>query len=238
MTPVIGITAGRTITSSPLPFVHISESYMRAVTRAGGIPLVVPAVLPLEKLRDLAGKVDAILVTGGGDIDPLRFDGESHPRVYDIDEDRDSVEIGLVQLAAETGLPFLGICRGIQVINVALGGTLITDIGDQVPTAQRHDWYPDIPRDYLAHPVTLAADSRLAKILGQTEVQVNSLHHQSIKSPASALKVTGYAPDGVIESVELPDHPFGIGVQWHPEWLQHLPEMRAIFRSLVVAGGR
>ncbi len=238
MAPIIGISSGRITNSSPLPLTHISEAYMRAVVGAGGIPVVIPASVPVEQIHTLIPRLDGLLLTGGGDMDPALFDGENHPRVYDIDASRDQLEIGLVQAAAQSGLPFLGICRGIQVINVALGGSLITDIGGQAPTAQRHDWFPDIPRDYLAHTVALAGDCRLAKILGADRVETNSLHHQAIKAPAAAVNVTGYAPDGIIEALELPGHPFGLGVQWHPEWLQHLPAMRALFGALIEAAAQ
>jgi putative glutamine amidotransferase len=128
-----------------------------------------------------------------------------------------------------------GICRGIQVINVALGGTLYTHIHDQHPNALRHDWYPDIPRDYLAHPVQVAENSSLTKILGKSNVATNSLHHQGIHQPAPRLIPVAWAPDGIIEAVELTGHPFGLGVQWHPENLQAYPEMRALFQALVSA---
>lgn len=238
MTPIIGITAGRVQTSSPLPFVHISESYIRAVANNGGIPLIISSAYPPALLNDLMARLDGLLLTGGGDVDPQLFDGQPHPRVYDIDHDRDLMEIKLVRLAVKKGLPFLGICRGAQIINVALGGSLITDIGDQTSGTQRHDWFPDIPRDYLAHSVSVKSGSRLEGILGKGEVETNSLHHQAIKEPASVLKVTATAPDGIIEAVELPGHPFGLGVQWHPEWLQHIPAQQSLFRSLAEAADR
>lgn len=238
MAPIIGISSGRITNSSPLPLTHISEAYMRAIVGAGGIPLIIPASAPVEQIQAITARLDGLLLTGGGDMNPALFDGETHPRVYDIDAGRDQLEIGLVQAAAQNGLPFLGICRGIQVINVALGGSLITDIGGQAPHAQRHDWFPDIPRDYLAHTVALEGGCRLTKILGAASVETNSLHHQAIKSPSPAVTVTGYAPDGIIEALELPGHPFGIGVQWHPEWLQHLPAMRALFGALVEAAAQ
>lgn len=238
MTPIIGITSGRITTSSPLPITQISEAYMRAVTAAGGLPLIIPASLPAEQAPALLARIDGLLLTGGGDLDPALFNGQPHPRIYDIDAGRDRLEIELVKLAAERGRPFLGICRGIQVINVALGGSLLTDIADQTPQAQRHDWFPDIPRDYLAHTVKLQEGCRLAQVLGSTQVQTNSLHHQALNAPAAGLQVTGKAPDGIIEAVELGGHPFGVGVQWHPEWLQHLPAMRALFAALVEAAAQ
>ena len=142
-----------------------------------------------------------------------------------------------VRAAAEDGKPFLGICRGFQVANVALGGTLYTHIPDQHPNALRHDWYPDIPRDTIAHEVRIEEDSRIGQIFGAPLLRVNSLHHQGIKDLAPVLNAVGYAPDGLIEAVELPDHPFGCAVQWHPEWLTTQHEMRNLFRKFVEACG-
>ena len=116
-------------------------------------------------------------------------------------------------------MPILAICRGIQVLNVALGGSLFQDIQAQIPGAERHDWYPNHPRDRLSHTVTISPDTRLAQIAGTTLLPVNSLHHQSVKDVAPGLVETGLSPDEIIEAVEAPDHPFAIGVQWHPEEL-------------------
>jgi putative glutamine amidotransferase len=187
------------------------------------------------ELEDLLPRLDGILLIGGGDIDPARFDGLPHPRVYGIEPGRDAMEIRLVQRAAVTGKPFLGICRGVQVINVALGGALHTDIGDQLPGALRHDWYPDVPRDLLAHTVRVAPESRLAAVLGGEQFEVNSLHHQGLSHVALRLRIAATAPDGLAEAVELEGHPFGFGVQWHPEWLQAHEPQRRLFRALVEA---
>jgi putative glutamine amidotransferase len=186
----------------------------------------------------LLPRLDGLLITGGGDIDPARFGGPQHPRVYDIDTRRDDFEISLVQMAVKKGIPFLGICRGTQVINVALGGTLYTDLADQYPGALKHDNYPDIPRGYLAHHVSICTESRLALILGGDNFQVNSLHHQGLNYLAPDLSAAAFAPDRLIEAVELVGHPFGIGVQWHPEWMQEHEPQRQLFQALVqVASG-
>lgn len=235
MAPIIGITSGSVTNDSPLPFTHISSAYIQAVISAGGSPLVIPAETPLDHISSLLARIDGLLLTGGGDIDPRLFNGEEHARVYGIEPERDALEIQLVQTAVHNGLPFLGICRGHQVVNVALGGSLITDIASQAPQAQRHDWFPGVERDYLAHTVALQSDCRLSKILGSVEIRVNSLHHQSILQPASSLNVVAHAPDGIIEAIELPGHPFGLGVQWHPEWLQNHLCMRNLFKALISA---
>ncbi|WP_322509242.1 gamma-glutamyl-gamma-aminobutyrate hydrolase family protein [Anaerolinea sp.] len=237
--PLIGITSirkegepGQTHWYST-PF-----SYIHAVQRAGGMPVLIPPVYPAEQLPALLQRLDGVLLIGGGDIDPNLYGGEPHPRVYDIQAERDSVEITLVHLALETSTPLLGICRGAQVMNVALGGTLYSDIADQKPGALKHDYYPDFPRNTLAHAVEIEAQSRLAQMLGGTHFEVNSLHHQGISKVASSLRVTAHAPDGLVEAVEVEGHPFAIGVQWHPEWLQEHAPQRALFSAFIRAASQ
>lgn len=216
----------------------VGEAYTRAVLHAGGIPVIIPVGIPSVELPGLLSRLDGLLFTGGSDIDPERFGGIVHPRVYGIDERRDEMEIRLVQLAAETGKPFLGICRGIQVMNVALGGSLFTDIWDQMSGALKHDHYPDSPRDFLAHPVAVLANSQLAEILKGDSFAVNSLHHQGIDRVAQGLLPVAFSPDNLVEAVELGNHPFGLGVQWHPEWLQAFDPQRQLFQALVRAAAQ
>ena len=132
--------------------------------------------------------------------------------------------------------PLFGICRGLQVMNVALGGTLYTHILDQLPNALQHDWQ-DKPRDTLAHSIRVEEGTRLADILGAPMLQVNSLHHQGIKDLAPNLKATAYSSDGLIEGIELPDRKFALAVQWHPEWMTSHEEMMRLFRVFVDAAG-
>jgi putative glutamine amidotransferase len=236
--PLIGITTTHIILKSPLPSAGISEAYIQAVRRAGGTPVLIPPGLKGAELETLRSRLDGILLTGGSDVDPARYNGLPHPRVYGVDRERDTLEIDIVRMAADSAWPFLGICRGIQVINVALGGTLYTDIHDQRPEAQRHDWFPRFRRDRLAHTVKVDPGSRLGKILGAASVQTNSLHHQAVAQVAAPLRQVASAPDGIVEAVELPGHPFGVAVQWHPEWLQDNPQMRSLFTALVDAARR
>jgi putative glutamine amidotransferase len=235
MKPLIGITTNRVSTGGTIPLLGASESYLKAVEAAGGLPVLIPLVLSDAELDELLPRLDGVLFPGGGDIDPVLFNGRPHERVYGIDEDRDRVEIHLTRRAVEMDKPFFGICRGIQVINVALGGTLYTDIADQHANSLRHDWYPDIPRETLAHAVKVQPQSRLAGILQGAQVETNSLHHQAVDQPAPSLTTVAWAPDGVIEAVELPGHRFGLGVQWHPENLQAHPAMRQLFQSFIQA---
>jgi putative glutamine amidotransferase len=141
----------------------------------------------------------------------------------------------LLEQAQSMELPFLGICRGLQLINVGLGGSLYEHILEQHEGALQHQYSPDWPRDYLAHSVQVRRDSLLGNILGVSELHVNSLHHQGVKELAPRLRATAYAPDGLLEAFELPDFPFGLAVQWHPEWLLGQPSSRALFQAFVAA---
>jgi len=208
---------------------------VHAIRQAGGIPILIPNQLSQEDWMNLYPRLGGILFTGGGDIRTEIFNGVPHSKVNEVDDERDELELPLLRAAAKDGKPFLGICRGFQVANVALGGTLYTHIADQHPNALRHDWVPDIPRDTIAHEVRIEEDSRISEIFSMPILKVNSLHHQGIKDLAPGLKAVGYAPDGLIEAVELPDHPFGFAVQWHPEWLMEQFEMRNLFKKFVEA---
>ncbi len=236
--PLIGITTGIRADEDGFERLVLGHTYVDSIIRAGGIPVMVPANLPPALFPELMERVDALLFTGGPDIDPVLFGGEQHPRVYGIDARRDTLELELVRMAVDAQKPFLGICRGIQVINVALGGTLYTDIEAFAPGGQKHDYHPGHPYNYKAHPVTVTENSLLHEIVNAGAVRVNSLHHQAIKDVSPRLLPIGYSHDKLVEAVELPGHPFALGVQWHPEWLPDEPQMQAIFRALVRAAGK
>ncbi len=234
-TPLIGLTSYRELNKYNHPQISLNEAYIKATINAGANPVILPLGLSEDALENILSRLDGIIFTGGGDIQPEIYSSQPHPLVSEVDADRDRVEIHLARRTIERGLPFLGICRGLQVVNVALGGTIYEDILDQRTSALQHQYYPDWPRNYLAHAVQVEAGSRLEQILGMSEAQVNSLHHQGIDRLASDLHASAYAPDGLIEACELPGHPFGLAVQWHPEWLQEYLPMQAIFRALVQA---
>ncbi|MBU0512123.1 MAG: gamma-glutamyl-gamma-aminobutyrate hydrolase family protein [Chloroflexi bacterium] len=233
--PLIGIITYRHPSSYGFSLNALAEAYIQAVSQAGGIPVLIPLGLPEEQLNDMLPRLDGILFSGGGDIEPQRFGADNHPEVKGVDTDRDRVEIQLARDVVRDGIPFLGICRGIQLINVALGGTLYTHLSDQYPGAIQHSFLDEQPRDYLAHEVKVQAGTQLFEILGDPTIKVNSLHHQGIRQLAAGLKMTAQAPDGLIEGVEIPEHPFGIAVQWHPEWLTAHAPMRDLFRAFVEA---
>jgi putative glutamine amidotransferase len=233
--PLIGLTTDRELSSRQTRLHTINEDYVQAVLRAGGAPLLIPTGFPTGDLPDLAEKLDGFILIGGGDVEISRFNGRPHPRIGGVEPDRDELEISLVKMLAANDKPFLGICRGVQVINVAFGGSLYTDIAAQKENAIRHDYYPNFPRNYGAHKVSVTADSRLAAIIQGTELEVNSLHHQGIERLAPGLVIAATAPDGLIEAVELPASRFGMGVQWHPECLKESPANQAIFTTFIQA---
>jgi putative glutamine amidotransferase len=233
--PLIGITSYRTYNRYGHPQICLSEAYVSSLAHAGALPVLVPLGLSEPALEALVFRLDGMLFSGGGDVDPERYGSQPHPLVDNVDLDRDRVELYLLQKILAAGQPFLGICRGLQVINVGLGGSLYEDILDQRPGSLHHSTSDELPRYHLAHPVRIEANSQLIQILSHNEVQVNSQHHQGIRQLASGLKPSAYAPDGIIEAFEYPTVRYGLAVQWHPEWLQeHLP-MQALFRSFVEA---
>ncbi len=232
--PLIGLTTRNTEhPQNKYPLSSSPRTYPTALVKAGAMPVLIPTNLPPESYPDLLHRLDGIIFTGGGDIDLQYFPGEAHPEIYGIDLERDAMEITLSRMAVEAGLPLLGICRGFQVINVALGGTLYTHILDQLPGALEHSCYPAYPPDHLAHNVRLAPGTKLSGIFQADTVQVNSLHHQGANQLAPGLTVAATAPDGLVEAFEIPKHPFGIAVQWHPEWMPEDGNMQRLFRAFV-----
>lgn len=234
-TPLIGVTALHTTSKSGVIYISVAEAYLEALTQAGACPIILPLRLTPEELESLLLRLDGVLFTGGGDIHPQAYGEGANPAASEIDVDRDQAELTLLQKVLQKGTPFLGICRGIQLINVGLGGSLYADIDSQRPDALKHDYYPDYPRDHIAHPVHIHNPSRLHEILEASEVQVNSLHHQAIRRLAPGLLVTAHSPDGLVEGIEVTDHPYGLAVQWHPEWLTAQQSMRNLFNAFVTA---
>lgn len=235
--PLIGITTRNSRDLDGHPTVSLQHSYVNAVAQAGGLALPIPSMLPEEDFLLLYAQLDGILFSGGGDISLEHFEGSEHARIDGVDDGRDATELALMRLAAGDGKPVLGICRGAQVMNVALGGTLYTHIIDQLPGAIDHD-YPGNLRRVIVHPVNVDETTRAAEIFGETLLQVNSLHHQGLKDIAPPLRVAGHAPDGLVEVVEMPEHPFAISVQWHPEWLTDQQTTRNLFKEFVEAAAK
>lgn len=217
----------------------VGETYIRAIQHVGGTPVVIPPTATPADWEALLAHLVGLLLSGGGDIDSQLYGEESEPWMGQVDADRDFSELGLTRQWLATERPLLAICRGQQVLNVALGGTLYQDIAAHIPNALDHAYVARQPMETIAHSVTLDAGSRLAAILGGTTFDVNSAHHQALKAVADRLVVTGYAPDGVIEAVEMAAHPFCVSVQWHPEAMVKVsPTMWPLFEAFVQASGR
>ena len=235
MLPIIGITAGKEQRDNNVQKICLIDKYSHAISISGGIPFIIPPDIPLKSVTSIMAHVDAIMITGGGDIEAKRYNGQDHPRVNVVDTNRDNLEIELVNAAESSCKPLLGICRGIQIINVALGGDLFTDLQDQKKDALKHDWFPGFPRDRLSHSIEIKSFSLLNKIFEVSSTEVNSLHHQAIKNLSKKLTAIAFAPDGVIEDVELSSHPFFLGVQWHPEWLFSAETSKKLFKAFINA---
>ncbi len=240
--PLIGVSGNEaefpTLARKPT-LITMGLNYVRGVMAAGGLPIIIPPLLDQERLRELFTQLDGLLLTGGGDIDPALFGQARHPATAGISQNRDRVELALARWALAEEKPTLAICRGIQVMNVAAGGTLIQDIPTQVERPLSHSADAETARDYHAHSVRVDASSRLAKVLGTTEVGTNSWHHQACQAVGAGLVYTAWSPDGIVEAAEAPGHRFAVGVQWHPEEMFHnRADMLALFRALVEASAK
>ena len=240
MKPLIGITPSASLDDAPHGTFFryaLARTYVDAVQAAGGIPVILPE--SEQDVATLLERLDGLILSGGGDLDPNTFgESEIHPRTYGIDPERDQFEIAAWHYAVEQDLPTLCICRGIQVMNVAQGGTLIQHLpapGSRDIAHRQHERGKG--RDDVGHPVTLAdGDHPLRHMLDRESVDVNSFHHQAVLAPGRDLEVIATAPDGVIEALWHPAMRFGLGVQWHPEMLAaSFPEHAALFEALVRA---
>ena len=234
MTPRIGIT-GRLRDVGGQPHAGVNAAYVSAVAAAGGIPLVLPPSVPATSTGALAAGLDGLLISGGADIDPARYGATPHPKLGTLEPDRDAFEIAMLDAARARGLPVLAICRGMQVVNVALGGTLWQDLPSERPGDVRHDgtW----ARTARVHAVEIVAGSALARSVGAGSVTVNSFHHQGVRRLAAGLAPTAAAPDGLVEGFESDHGPWLVGVQWHPEAFHaeaDSPDVR-LFQSFVQA---
>ncbi len=232
--PLIGITTHSLRDPNRDALDRLCAGAVYAVEAAGALPVIVPHGLAEATLLALAARFDGLLITGGGDIAAACYGGAEHPGIAGVDEWRDRAEIALARLAVQRRTPFLAICRGMQVLNVALGGTLHPEVAD-LPGMLRHDTDPALPYDRLVHQIDVRPGTRLANLVGVTVVRVNSLHHQAIDLLAPGLEVTAVAPDGLVEAVEVAAHGFGLAVQWHPEAMPQEASARALFEGLVAA---
>lgn len=207
--------------------------YQTSVEMAGGQAEIILRDADANHAPD---DMDGLLLTGGGDIDPSYFGEEPDPLIRTIDKSRDQLEMALISEAVNRNIPVFGICRGLQLMNVSLGGTLIQDIASHIQSTVLHDDHAHSSRQNLAHAVKIEPDTLLHSILKSDHVEVNSFHHQAIGKLGENLKATAWADDGIVEAIELPDRPFFLAVQWHPEEFWREPSrFGALFERFVEA---
>lgn len=238
--PLIGLTGARylrptTLPGLPLMGVSLSDDYTQAVEFAGGIPVVIPYPTDELTLGDLVTRLDGLLLTGGEDVDPTNYGEEPHLGLGNVVPERDKLEIALAQMTRGQGKPILGICRGMQLVNVAYGGTLYQDLNRQHKGHIQHS--QKAARNHLSHRVKLDGKSKLVKCFGgETTIKVNSFHHQAVKTVAPTLKAVAWDAEGLIEGIESKEGPFVLAVQWHPENLwRDDSQVLGLFRALVDA---
>ncbi|NOZ72878.1 MAG: gamma-glutamyl-gamma-aminobutyrate hydrolase family protein [Chloroflexi bacterium] len=233
--PVIGIPTQLFQLEPNKVIQGLRTTYAHALKLAGGIPLQIPLELDEESYHSICERLDGLFLGGGPDIDPHFYGETPHKRLGIVDAERDRVEILLARWAVAANKPIFGVCRGHQVMNVAMGGTMYQDVETMMVGADRHDFRGNgYARDFLSHSVQLQADSHVGRITG-TQIAVNSLHHQAIRTIGQRVRVVGKSPGGVIEAIEIEGHPFAMGVQWHPEELVADPIMLNLFRRFVEA---
>jgi len=217
MRPLIGIPCHALIRpETGRPIYANNRTYVHAVESAGGLPILIPMINDLNTLTALLSRLDGLILPGGIDLHPSRYGEEVHPLTEKADLELDEFEIILASWAFQQDIPVLGICRGMQLINIVLGGTLFQDISNQYPNSIAHT-HRHLPRTHLAHHIVVEPGSRMETILGSREVKVNSLHHQAIKEPGKGVRITGRAPDGIAELLEVTGYRFVMAAQSHPE---------------------
>lgn len=236
--PMIGIPCARDKSQRyyGLPIFIQNTTYLRAITDAGAAPIIIPLQLDEATLRVIYDTVDGVFLPGGEDIDPTQYGEEHHELLGATDAERDRTEMLLGRWALADGKPLMAICRGIQVLNVITGGSLYQDIRALRADSEKHDYFPpQFERVRISHEVHIHPKSRLGRIFGPATM-VNSMHHQALKSLGARCHPIAWAPDGVVEAIEVDGHPFALGVQWHPEELAtHLadPASRRLFADFV-----
>ncbi|MEA2570837.1 MAG: hypothetical protein QOI24_2838 [Acidobacteriota bacterium] len=228
--PLIGIGSDVLVLEGERDRAFAFMTYVESVRAAGAVPVVVPP--QPENAADLLAGLDGLLLAGGDDCDPTEYGEDRHPSVEPMDKRRQSNDVTLARLAREQGVPTLGICLGLQVMNVAAGGSLIQDIPSALETNIDH---VSEPSDRHRHEVLIEEGTQLSKILNERELNVNSSHHQAIGRVAEGLRVTAHAPDGIVEGLEDPNHPFYVGVQWHPEDMKGENSASTLFGAFIEA---
>ncbi len=238
--PVIGIPCYAGKRAGTLrPFYGNNCAYTKAVEIAGGTPVLIPHFNDLADLEPLVSRLDGLLLPGGADIHPRAYNEEPHPLLGTVDLDEDRLELALANYFLEMDLPILGICRGMQLLNIAARGTLYQDVRAQRPNSLKHVWTGK-QRTHRVHTITIMPNTRLAELLGTEPLRVNSFHHQAIKTLGRNAVVSATAPDDLIEGIEFPNHRFVLAIQCHPEELAVAGDERALrlFQGFIQAATR
>lgn len=230
MKPIIGLTMGHNRDESV-----VNDGYTKAVLAWGGIPLMLPLQIKEEEMERLITLCDGFVFTGGGDIDPKYFGEEIKEYNGEISPIRDEMEIPFMKLLAGRQKPVLGICRGAQVMNVALGGSIYQDLRAEQKQLVALDHKPKAPYDYPVHQVAITPGSLLHKTLGEKSIRVNSIHHQGFNQLGQGLSAGATAPCGLVEAIEGKNHPFFMGLQWHPEKMPEASATKSIFYAFIAA---
>lgn len=236
-TPIIGLTCYAYNDASPRS--AVGQSYVDAVVAAGGAPVCIPLGLDEASLRAVYELLDGILLPGGDDVAPERYGQQPHPKLGAVDANRDDLELTLAAWAMRDDRPLLGICRGVQVLAVAAGGSLYQDLSAQLGIPDGHAGRGRA-RDALTHEIDIAPGSRLAEMVGPGAAAVNSFHHQAVRDVPPGFSVSARSSDGIIEGIESPGHHFIVGIQCHPEgiWQTTGPRFAALFREFVASAAR
>ena len=246
--PVIGIVPSQNTMEKMVSF---PERYANAIIKAGGAPLLLPLSGNPHVYETLFPLIDGFVLTGGNDIDPARYGAiRDSGKIDEHTPEREELEYLILSYAYRFDLPLMGICRGMQMVNVCLGGTLYRDLGDQFPGAVRpgvNDQVGELPKlvhwqekpySEPTHPVFIKENSKLGKLLGVKEIMVNSMHHQGVCDLSTRVDAVAYAPDGLVEAIEVRDRKFMIGVQWHPEFFTGRHRMECVFDALIEAASQ
>ena len=212
MKPVIGITLNEDVNDYS---VFLSQYYFRVIEEVGGVPMLIPPVKNPEVLDQVLDMVNGLILSGGGDVDPVHINEEPIVELGRITPDRDYTELELVKGALKRDLSVLAICRGMQLLNIVAGGTIYQDINSQIRKVLKHN--QKAPKWYPTHGIKVQEESKLFNIIGAKQLRVNSFHHQAVAKPALDFIVVGQSDDGIIEAIESQKHKFVMGLQWHPE---------------------
>lgn len=233
--PLIGVTPWYDYNSNEI---YIKPGYCEGIIQAGGLPVLLPLSPDKQLFEDLFERVSGILLSGGPDVDAKHFREFNMPYNEKISPYRDAMELYLAQRAIAEGKPVFGICRGMQVMNVAVGGSLYQDIGSQIKDRAVLKHSQEAPKWYPTHAISIKEGSRVRQAHGEESIEVNSFHHQAVKDAAVGFEITALSPDGVIEAIEYKGHPFAVGVQWHPElmWKEDRTFLK-LFEDFVVCCG-